>query len=87
MVTIPVTEPAPIASATMVMEHPKAAPIVTDPVIHAAPVMPLPPDVAALQRRVAELEARILELERTWWRSTASHVVTAFDRPTRCAHD
>jgi hypothetical protein len=64
VVTIPATEPALIASATMVMERPKAAPIVSEPVIHAAPVVPLPLDVAALQRRVAEQDARIMELER-----------------------
>ena len=64
VVTIFATEPALIASATMVMERPKAAPIVSEPVIHAAPVVPLPSDVAALQRRVAEQEIRILELKR-----------------------
>lgn len=64
VVTIRGTEPAQMASATMVMERQKPVPIITEPVTHAAPVVPLPLDVAALQRRVAEQEIRILELKR-----------------------
>ena len=53
---LPITQPPAPPSAT------PPAPIIREPVIHAAPVIPLPPDVAALQARVRQLEAENLWL-------------------------
>jgi hypothetical protein len=57
----PAPEPVTIRAATMATP---TAPVIREPVTHAAPVMPLPPDVAALQRQLADRDRRILELER-----------------------
>jgi hypothetical protein len=52
---LPIVPPAP-PSAT------PPTPIIREPVVHAAPVMPLPPDIAALQAQVRQHEAENLWL-------------------------
>jgi hypothetical protein len=55
-------------------------PIIREPVIHAAPVMPLPPDVAALQAQVSRLEAENLRL---WQENKSLRDMVAFLKPQR----
>jgi hypothetical protein len=71
---LPTTAPPAAPSAT------PPAPIIREPVIHAAPVMPLPPDVAALQAQVRQLEAENLRL---WQENKSLRDMVAFLKPQR----